>query len=116
MRQFETGATRDSDSGKPDFRGFLSIPVIRLFGRYMHKHRQQADGQMRASDNWKKGIPQTAYIESGWRHWLDLVQEWEKGNGLTPELEEAIGAMMFNVMGLAHELMNEERLDKCLDD
>ena len=71
MRYFETGATRNTDATSHDFEGFISPLVISRFGEYMHSHRQQADGKLRDSDNWQKGIPQDSYMKSGWRHFLD---------------------------------------------
>ena len=48
MRKFETGATRDEEIGKYDFEGFLAPTVLVRFAEYMHKHRIQADGNIRA--------------------------------------------------------------------
>jgi len=101
MRRFATGATRDEDASKPDFRGFLSIPVLRRFAVYMHRHRMQADGKMRDSDNWKRGIPRSAYLSSGWRHWLDFAEHADEGRG--QDALEAACAVLFNVMGWMHE-------------
>jgi hypothetical protein len=108
MRKFESGATRDTDEGKPVFGKFLSSSVLRAFGRYMHKHRIQSDGNLRAGDNWKKGIPQDAYVESLFRHFLDL---WELHQGIpildkdgeAIAIEEACCAIIFNVQGYLHE-------------
>ncbi len=107
MRKFETGATRDDDIEKPDYEGFLSPLVLEAFGKYMSKHRKQADGEMRDSDNWQKGIPQEAYIKSGWRH---LVAWWQLHRGIAPEengepisLEDALCGLLFNVQGYLHE-------------
>lgn len=72
MRQFDTGATRDVDTGKPDYEAFISPRVIEAYGAYMHFNRMQADGKLRAGDNWQKGIPSDAYMKSGWRHFFDL--------------------------------------------
>jgi hypothetical protein len=111
MRNFETGATRDSDDTKNDYEGFLDPLVIELFGNYMTKHRKQADGKLRDSDNWQKGIPKDAYMKSLWRHFLDL---WKihRGHHTEQSLEDTLCAVMFNVMGYAHEslkLTEEEK-------
>ena len=102
MREFDTGATRDSDDGKLDFEGFLSHPVLVRYAQYMHKHRIQADGGLRASDNWQKGIPQDAYMKSMFRHFMDL---WacHRGRGDLVLLEESLCAVLFNAMGYLHE-------------
>jgi len=113
VRTFETGATRDSDADKPDYEGFLSIPFLRAFGRYMTAHRIQPDGNVRASDNWQKGIPRDQYIKSAFRHFMDL---WELHRGGTPidprtrqpiTEDEACCALFFNVQGYYHELERE---------
>lgn len=113
MRNFDTGATRDDDSTKYDFEGFLSPLVLERFGQYMHSHRTQADGKVRDSDNWQKGIPQDAYMKSGWRHFFDW---WWIHRGcetwIAEKLEETLCALMFNTMGYLHEhLKGQSRHD-----
>lgn len=108
IRQFETGATRDTNTNKPDYRGFYSVLVARRFGEYMHKHRLQADGSLRESDNWKKGIPEIEYVSSGDRHWMDIKECYEAlqfGYFSNVNLEDALCAMLFNVQGLLHEVV-----------
>lgn len=102
MRTFESGATRNSDSGKYDYEGFFSPLVVERFAAYMHKHRQLETGELRDSDNWQKGIPQAAYIKSAWRHFLDW---WREHRGLpsTEGIEDALCALLFNVQGYLHE-------------
>lgn len=108
IRTFGTGATRDNDTDKPDYEGFLSPLVLAEYARYMHKNRKQSDGQLRASDNWQKGIPRDQYIKSAWRHFMDWwVVHRARGcayDDLT-ETREAICALMFNAMGYLHELL-----------
>jgi len=99
MRQFETGATRDTEEGKLDYEGFLSPFVLRRFAEYMHKHRVQADGSLRASDNWQKGIPVDAYMKSLCRHFMEVWLEYDQGRIDA----ESLCAMFFNVQGLLHE-------------
>jgi hypothetical protein len=106
VRTFDTGATRDSDETKPDYEGYLSPAVLVRFGEYMTEHRKQADGALRASDNWQKGIPRAAYIKSAWRHFMDW---WRAHRSESPALvEEACCALMFNVMGYLHEHLKEQ--------
>lgn len=104
IRQFETGATRDTDKGKFDYEGFLSPLVIERFAAYMHKNRVQSDGSLRDSDNWQKGIPQDAYIKSLYRHFMDM---WKEHRGIKTKdgLESAICGIMFNAMGYLHETL-----------
>ncbi len=104
MRTFDTGATRDSDDGKYDYEGFLSPLVLERYAQYMHKHRWQADGQLRDSDNWQKGIPATQYLKSKWRHFMDV---WKQMRGYEGQdtLEDSLCADLFNTMGILHELI-----------
>lgn len=103
MRQFKTGATRDSDKDKLDFEGFLSPIVIEEFAKYMHKNRIQADGGMRDADNWQKGIPIDAYMKSMWRHFHAV---W-KGHRLNHDNIEDLCALLFNVQGMLLERIKE---------
>jgi hypothetical protein len=112
VRVFDTGATRDTDAGKLDYDGFLSPLVLRRFAQYMHKHRLQSDGTLRASDNWQKGIPREQYRKSAWRHFLDWW-ELDRAQALTPAgeaaREEAMCALLFNVMGSLRELLKTKK-------
>jgi hypothetical protein len=111
IRTFETGATRDTDADKYDYEGFLSPLVVERYGRYMHKHRTQSDGTLRASDNWQRGIPREQYMKSLFRHVIDLWQHHRAGNGFTQNgqrfeaIEDLCCAVMFNVMGYLHEYL-----------
>ena len=106
MRQFDTGAVRDTDEGKLDYEGFLSPIVQQEYARYMHRHRVQADGRLRSSDNWQKGIPLDAYMKSMYRHFMDVAL---LHRGHTPDSGvdriEALCAVRFNVDGYLHELL-----------
>lgn len=101
MREFSTGATRDTDAGKLDYRGFLSARAIKVFAEYMHSHRRQANGSVRAADNWKLGIPVSVYVESLSRHmvefWIAIEEgDYEKADAISP-------AIWFNIQGYIHE-------------
>lgn len=106
VRAFDTGATRDTETGKLDYEGFLSPLVLERYAQYMHKHRLQSDGSLRASDNWQKGIPVNVYMSSMWRHFVDV---WKGFRNLISgiALEEALCALLFNVMGYLHELLKK---------
>lgn len=108
MRKFESGATRDNDAGKLDYEGFLSPLALERFAEYMNLNRFQADGELRDSDNWQKGIPKDAYMKSMWRHFMD-VWKAHRGVGTIP-MDEALCAVLFNAMGYLHEAL------KCSDD
>jgi len=103
MRTFNTGATRDTDNGKLCYEGFLSPLVLERYAQYMHRNRKQPDGQLRAPDNWQRGIPQAVYADSMIRHVFDF---WLVHRGWRPRkaLEDLLCAIMFNAMGYLHEL------------
>ena len=107
IRMFETGATRDIDTGKLDYEGFLSPLAVHRYAEYMHAHRRQADGSVRGSDNWAKGMPRREYLKSLWRHMLDV---WYILRGFitlatTTDVEEALCGVIFNASGLLHEIL-----------
>lgn len=111
MRTFGTGATRNDDSKKNDYRGFISPLAVREYGNYMTEHRTQKDGTVRASDNWKKGISRLAYLSSLLRHTEDIHLIMEGHTAINPDtgqvvtLKEALSAAFFNVQGLLHEVV-----------
>jgi len=106
MRHLSSGATRDNETGKPDYEGYLSPAVLQAFGAYMLKHQVQADGKLRTSDNWQKGMSKDIYIKSFWRHFLDL---WLFHRGLKGRetIEDALAGCMFNLQGYWFELLRE---------
>lgn len=115
MRNFETGATRDSDETKHEYAGFNSPLVEKRFAEYMTFHRKQADGQIRSSSNWKHGIPKDVYLQSLHRHFIDL---WLHMDGYPMEaveldIESILCAIRFNANGMLHEVI-KERLAKDL--
>jgi len=114
LRQFATGATRSADTGRYDPEGFLSPAVLERFCEYMHKHRHQADGSLRASDNWQKGIPLDAYMKGAWRHFLHAWTRHRhlevRDPGAAADLEEDLCALLFNVQGYLHELLIRRQL------
>lgn len=115
VRTFDSGATRDTDQGKLDYEGFLSPLVLWRFACYMHSHRKQPDGKLRAADNWKKGIPKEEYLRSLFRHFMDLwliycgytVVDDNGTQGHPITIEEAACGIMFNAMGFLHVILTE---------
>lgn len=107
IRQFDTGATRNIEGDKLDFEGFLSPLALEEFARYMHTHRLQADGELRDSDNWQKGIPVDVYMKSMFRHFFDT---WKNHRGLeTPEEQtKNLCGLLFNVQGMLHEILKQK--------
>jgi len=111
MRTFDTGATRDDDTNKLDYEGFFSPVAMGAYAEYLHKHRKQADGKMRASDNWQKGIGFDVYIKSAFRHFMDWwmahrgYNVHDRKDGHEIFTEEAVCALIFNAFGYLHELL-----------
>ena len=111
MRIFKTGATRDNDEGKIDYEGFYNPLVVQRFGEYMDKHRHQADGQIRTSDNWQKGIEKSAYMKSAFRHFHDWWME-HRGYASREGLEDALCALIFNAQGYLYEVLKDKQNDQ----
>ena len=106
MREFDTGATRDTDTNKLDYEGFLSPLVLERYAQYLNKHRVQADGKLRDSDNWQKGIPIKVYMKSKWRHFMDTWL-WYRVKPVGANIEESLCAVIFNAQGYLFELLKE---------
>jgi hypothetical protein len=106
--EFETGANRNSNQGKLDYEGFLSPLALKAYAEYMHKNRELEDGTLRDSDNWQKGIPLDSYMKSMFRHFTDV---WSTHRGYETEENQVTNlcAVMFNTMGMLHELLKKEK-------
>ena len=85
----------------------------------MHQHRKQADGKLRDSDNWQKGIPISAYKKSLIRHTMDIWSVWRGFMPLSVKKEypndsvrkiiiNLLCAIIFNAMGYLYELLRYE--------
>jgi len=106
VRRFDTGARR-CGGDKPEYAGYLSPAVVIAFGAYMFKHQIQADGTLRESRNWQKGIPLESYMQSMFRHFVDVWRLFEEPVKQDEALLEALMALLFNVQGMSHELLKE---------
>ncbi len=106
MREFGTGASRASDSGKFDYEGFLDPLVLEAFAAYMDVNRITEDGTQRASDNWQLGIPMPVYAKSEWRHHIDF-HKINRGIAVKEGELGAVGGILFNVLGWMHERIKE---------
>ena len=118
IRKFHTGATRDTTVGKYDFEGFLSPIVLQRFAAYMDKHRVQSDGTLRDSDNWQKHFGPDHYaicMKSLLRHVMDM---WFEHRGLKSRdgIEDAMMAILFNVMVYADKYLKDKKLPKAIGD
>lgn len=108
MREFESGANRDSDEAKLDYEGCLSPNVLMRFAEYMREHQHTASG-LRDSDNWQKGIPLKVYMKSLSRHYMDLWLFRRGAITLTDkQLEDTVCAIMFNVQGYLFETLKQK--------
>ena len=111
IRQFETGATRDTVQGKLSYVKALSPIVLQRYVQYLDAHRLQPDGSMRDFDNWKKGLPEDVYFDGLGRHfvavWL-LAQGFPATDNHGPvTLEDSLAAVIFNASGWLHELVQK---------
>jgi hypothetical protein len=110
IRQFNTGATRDIDTGKLDYEGFFNPLVMERFAQYMNKHRKQSDGNLRDSDNWQKLFGEKHYdvcMKSAFRHFMDW---WKQHRGLTGQdtLEDSICALIFNAQAYLFKILKDK--------
>lgn len=107
MREFDTGATRDTDAGKVDYEGHLSPTVWKAFGEYMHRCRHLPDGSLRASDNWQLGMSRDVYMKSMFRHFMEVWDLHRNPDTSVPEqyVVDELCALMFNVQGYLHEFL-----------
>lgn len=116
IRQFDSGATRDTDKGKPSYIKALSPIVLQRYVEYIGKHRTQSDGSQRDWDNWKQGIPQDVYLDGLGRHemavWL-LCHGFSAFDNHGPvTLEDSLCGIIFNTQGMLHELLKEQQYEK----
>jgi hypothetical protein len=114
MRQFETGATRDTADHpeKPSYYKALSPIVLREYVKYLGRHRMTANGNMRGWDNWKKGIPTDVYMDGLLRHTMAawLIRQGYKSydNNGEVTLKDSLCGVLFNTIGHLHEILEEE--------
>jgi hypothetical protein len=114
LREFASGANRDTAEGKFDYDGFVSPLMIEAFGTYMHFNRQLPDGSLRDSDNWQLGIPIDVYRKSLWRHWFDVWRSL-RGYKIKENIIWALCGVIFNCQGILHELLkaDPDLLERC---
>jgi hypothetical protein len=97
MRTFETGAVRDSETGKADYVETISWTAFGRYADYMTgKKTKYGEG------NFKKGIPIDVYETSMVRHIQKYLANKYEGAQLEPA-EDHLSAILFNVFGIMHE-------------
>lgn len=117
IRKFASGATRDTDKGKPDYEGFLSPIVLARYAEYLNKHRILPNGDLRESDNWQGlfGDKHTAVcMKSLLRHVMDA---WTIHRGFKPridkgepvQIEDSLCAIIFNAMAYLFKLEKDKQ-------
>lgn len=110
IREFVTGASRDSDEGKLDYEGFISPLVEKRYAEYMHKNRIMSDGSLRSSDNWQRGLPVEQTMKSLCRHFQDLrlIHDGFSEQAVDPDIQSVLCAIRFNVDSILFEYLKEE--------
>lgn len=98
VREFETGAKRDSDKDKEDYIESVSWLTLMRYAKYM-KVQEVRYGR----GNWKKGIPIEEYEKSLLRHIQKYIANKYDHANLEPEVDH-LSAAFFNLQGLIHEL------------
>jgi len=108
MREFESGATRDDDTNKLQFAQCLSPLVLVRYAQYIREHCRIPIG-FRTCDNWKKGMPKQAYMDSLLRH---IVEAWKLHELKDEEaLQESLCGVMFNTMGFLYEILKRKKVE-----
>lgn len=118
IRQFTTGATRDTNEGKLEFARFMSPIVIKRYAEYMNLHRKQTDGNLREPDNWQNLFGdkhEDVCMDSLWRHLMDvwLINKGFK-NEAREDLESALCAILFNTQAWLFKILKENIVEKSL--
>ena len=113
IRQFDTGATRDTSIGKLEYARFMSPIVLKRFAEYMDLHRKQSDGNLREPDNWQNLFGdkhEDVCMDSLWRHLMDV---WLINKGFPNEAREdiasALCAIMFNVQAWLFKVLMDKQ-------
>lgn len=100
--------------GSVDFqrKSGISALVLEEYAGYLNKHRVMTDGTLRESDNWKKGIPDSVYAKSLYRHLLAALKDHQglqvADNHGKVTLEDSLCGIIFNAMGWLHEILKAE--------
>jgi hypothetical protein len=110
MREFEGGASRDSDTDKIDPDACFSPLVIKAVSEYLLKHSYLPGGKRRSCENWQAGMPRNVWRKSLDRHVLDLkLHDRGYGDQAREGAIDALCAIIFNAQGrLLEELLGRD--------
>jgi len=109
MREFDGGATRDTDTTKLDYEGFNNPLVDRCYAIYLNKHRQTANG-LRDSDNWQNLFGDNHFdvcMKSLCRHVVD-ARLAHRGYKSEQSIVDSLNAVIFNAKAYLLKLLLEE--------
>jgi len=85
-KQYETGAVRDTSTGKGRFDLIPAYPLFRLAKLY------EAGAIKYADRNWEKGIPTGRFFDSAFRHLMNYADG--------DRTEDHLAAVMWNIAGM----------------
>jgi len=112
MREFQGGATRDTNADKLDYEGFNNPLVDRCYAEYLNKHRQTANG-LRGSDNWQSLFGEEHFnvcMKSLCRHVVD-ARLAHRGYESEQPIIDSLNAVIFNAKAyLLKLLLDAEKL------
>ena len=113
IRTFDTGATRDTDEGKPRYHAYTCSLVEQKRGEYMLKHQKQGD-TIRPADNWKKRMPLEEILESLIRHVkdLELHHDGYVDQCRESDVHEILGGIWANATFYHHGICQDERKER----
>ena len=116
IREFDTGATRDTSEGKLEYARFMSPIVLKRYAEYMDLHRKQSDGNLREPDNWMNLFGykhEDVCMDSLWRHLMDV---WLINKGFANEaredIESALCAMLFNTQAWLFKVLKDKQTER----
>lgn len=96
-RKFETGAQRDTATGKPRM---SLVPVDELMRVASH---YTSGGEKYGFNNWKKGMTTSVYYDSAQRH----LMKWWRGD----TDEDHMAAAVWNILGAMWTEKNKPDMD-----
>jgi len=97
IRQYSTGAIRDSEEGKEDYTETISWTAFKRYAEYMTSKKKQY-----GSGNFKKGISIDSYERSLMRHISKYMINKYEGGDLEKDSDH-LAAIVFNIFGIMHE-------------